>query len=144
MALFGRKTDDKSREAGSGSAGKKDNVLDMAKDHVSDKKESTPVILKENTGSAHRVLRNHHLSEKSNMLSQTGRYIFRVAKSANKIEVKKAVESVYDVHVRKVNIINTLGKKRRQGRASGYTQDWKKAIITLKEGERIAGLAEGV
>jgi large subunit ribosomal protein L23 len=140
MAFFSHKKDEDKKLAS-----KKDaNVLEMVKEPVTEKAEKTPVVLKENTGSAHRILRNHHLSEKSNMLSQTGRYIFRVAQSANKIEVKKAVESVYDVHVRKVNIINTLGKKRRQGRSTGYTQDWKKAIITLKEGERIAGLAEGV
>lgn len=139
MALFDkfrRKKDDKKAD--------EPNVLDLAKEPIVDKTNKTPVVLKENTGSAHRILRNHHLSEKTNMLSQTGRYVFRVAKTANKIEVRKAVESVYDVHVLKVNIINTLGKKRRQGRSVGYTQDWKKAIITLKEGERIAGLAEGV
>lgn len=98
---------------------------------------------KANTGRAHRVLRNYHLSEKSNVFSQGGRYVFVVDKSTNKIEVKKAVESVYDVHVTSVNMVNVMGKKRRQGRSLGRTQDWKKAIVTLKSGERIQSLAEG-
>lgn len=116
------------------------NVLDMVKDDVA----KTPVVLKENTGTAHRILRRHHLSEKTNSFAAIGRYVFKVAKTANKIEVKKAVESVYDVHVAGVNIINVSGKKRRQGKSVGRTQDWKKAIVTLKNGERIAGLSEGI
>ncbi|MBX4191307.1 MAG: 50S ribosomal protein L23 [Candidatus Doudnabacteria bacterium] len=103
-----------------------------------------PTVLKENTGHAHRVLKHHHLSEKTNLFSSTGRYVFKVDKHANKIEVKKAIEKVYDVHVTKVNILNVAGKSRRQGKTIGRTQDWKKAIVTLKSGERISGLAEGV
>lgn len=120
-------------------AEEKTDVLDMVKEDS-----AKPLILKENTGMAHRVLRNHHLSEKTNQLSGSGRYVFRVSTKANKIEVKKAIEKVYDVHVVKVNIVNVLGKKRRQGRTFGRTQDWKKAIVTLKTGETIAGLAEGI
>jgi len=116
------------------------NVLDMVKEPKSAK----PVVLKENTGRAHMVLKNHHLSEKTNALAQTGRYVFVVAKSANKIEVKKAVESVYEVHVAAVNMVNVQGKARRQGRSRGFTSDWKKAVVTLKTGERIAALSEGV
>ncbi|OGE74469.1 MAG: 50S ribosomal protein L23 [Candidatus Doudnabacteria bacterium RIFCSPLOWO2_02_FULL_42_9] len=78
------------------------------------------------------------------MFSTTGRYVFRVDRNANKIEVKKAIEKVYDVHVVKVNIANVQGKSRRQGRVMGRTQDWKKAIVTLKQGEKISGLAEGI
>jgi large subunit ribosomal protein L23 len=101
-------------------------------------------MLKEDTGMAHRILHRHHLSEKTNQFSNSGRYVFKVAQTANKIEVKKAIESVYDVHVSAVNMINVTGKKRRQGRSVGRTQDWKKAVVTLKAGERISGLAEGV
>ena len=117
-----------------------ENVLELAHEHD----EKKPTVLKENTGSAHRVLMHHHLSEKTNLFSTTGRYVFKVSRDANKIEVKKAVEKVYDVHVAKVNMVNVVGKKRRQGRVTGKTQDWKKAIVFLKTGERIAGLSEGV
>lgn len=119
-----------------------ENVLDMVKEAPA--AESKPVTLKEDTGSAHRILHNYHLSEKSNQLSTIGRYVFRVAKTANKLEVKKAVERVYDVHVDNVNIVNTLGKARKAGRTSGRTSDWKKAYVTLKDGEKISGLAEGI
>jgi len=138
MALFGRKTDDKIK------AQKDENVLDMVKEPVATTAEAKKTVLKENTGRAHRVLRNYHLSEKSNMFSQSGRYVFRVDRHTNKIEVKKAVESVYDVHVQSVNMISVKGKSRRQGRSIGRTSDWKKAIVTLKPGEKISSLAEGV
>lgn len=108
------------------------------------KSEKKAVVLKEDTGHAHRVLRRYHLSEKTNALSSVGRYVFVVSGKSNKIEVKKAVEKVYDVHVVKVNILNTKGKNRNYGRTSGRTSDWKKAIVTLKAGEKISGLAEGV
>jgi large subunit ribosomal protein L23 len=121
---------------------KEENVLDLVKEET--KADKKPVVLKEDTGRAHRVLVQYHLSEKTNQLSSLGRYVFVVDKAANKIEVKKAVEKVYDVHVVSVNILNTKGKNRRYGKTSGRTSDWKKAIVTLKSGEKISGLAEGV
>jgi large subunit ribosomal protein L23 len=141
-----RKKEEKSREAGSRSAGKKvskkeENVLDLVQETQEAPKTTES---KSNTGLAHRVLKHHHLSEKTNIFSTTGRYVFKVATNANKIEVKKAIEKVYDVHVTKVNMVNVRGKKRRYGRTFGKTQDWKKAIVTLKTGERISGLSQGV
>jgi large subunit ribosomal protein L23 len=121
---------------------KEENVLDMVKEPVNET--AAPAVLKENTGMAHQILKHYHLSEKTNLFAAKGRYVFKVAPGANKIEVKKAIEKVYDVHVVKVNMLNVLGKNRRQGKSVGRTQDWKKAIVTLKPGERIAGLAEGV
>jgi large subunit ribosomal protein L23 len=121
---------------------KEENVLEMVQEPKTN--DQQPAILKENTGLAHRILKHHHLSEKTNFFAASGRYVFKVDSSANKIEVKKAVEKVYDVHVTKVNIVNVFGKSRRQGKTMGRTQNWKKAIVTLKNGERISGLAEGV
>lgn len=139
MAFFNRLKGNK------GSKGSKEtNVLAMAHEHDHDHKHEAPVVLKENTGRAHHILHRHHLSEKTNSFASSGRYVFKVAKTANKIEVRKAVESVYDVHVTAVNMINVSGKNRRQGKSIGRTQDWKKAIVTLKTGEKIAGLAEGI
>jgi large subunit ribosomal protein L23 len=119
---------------------KKEDVLNMVKEDG----KTSEVKVKENTGLAHRILNRYHLSEKSNIVSQNGRYVFKVSSSANKIEVKKAVEAVYDVHVAAVNIVNLPGKSRRYGRQLGRTSDWKKAYVTLKEGEKITGLAEGI
>ena len=60
------------------------------------------------------------------------KYTFEVAKDANKVEIKAAVEKLFDVKVAKVNTINVDGKLRRYGRFEGYTASWKKAIVTLK------------
>lgn len=60
------------------------------------------------------------------------KYTFKVRKTANKTEVKKAIETIFGVDVEKVNIINVNGKKKRQGMTEGRTSDWKKAIIKLK------------
>jgi large subunit ribosomal protein L23 len=122
-----------------------ENVLDMVKEPASaEATADKPVLLKEDTGRAHEVLHNYHLSEKSNLLSTTGRYVFRVSKKTNKLEVKKAIERVYDVHVADVNIMNIKGKTRRSGKITGKTSNWKKAYVTLKSGEKISGLAEGI
>jgi large subunit ribosomal protein L23 len=123
---------------------KEDNVLDMVKEDAGAKSDKAPVQLKDDTGHAHRILKQYHLSEKTNQFSSLGRYVFVVDKRANKIEVKKAIENVYDVHVTSVNMVNVKGKKRAYGRTMGKTSDWKKAIVTLKAGEKISGLAEGV
>ena len=136
MALFGLKKDKAVKKSK-----KEENVLDMVQDAP---KEMKAAVLKEDTGRAHRILQRHHLSEKTNQFSSTGRYVFKVAPTANKIEVKNAIEKVYEVHVVKVNMLNVSGKKRRYGKSFGRTSDWKKAIVTLKTGERISGLAEGV
>jgi large subunit ribosomal protein L23 len=140
---FRKKRGDKGNKRSKGK--KEQNVLDLVQESTPTiASEDKPKALKDNTGLAHRILKHHHLSEKTNTFSTTGRYVFIVSPAANKIEVKKAVEKVYDVHVTKVNIVNVLGKSRRQGRISGRTSDWKKAIVTLKAGEKISGLAQGV
>jgi len=78
-----------------------------------------------------------HITEKSTRLSQEGKYIFKVLKKANKSEIKKAVEKIYNVEVLNVNIINIPRKKRRIGRQEGWRKGYKKAIIKLKKGQKI-------
>lgn len=73
------------------------------------------------------------VTEESMGATALKKYTFKVAKDANKIEIKKAVEQLFDVEVAKVNTINVRGHKRRQGRFVGYTPSWKKAIVTLTE-----------
>jgi large subunit ribosomal protein L23 len=140
--ITGSKPETEKKPAKKAAAKKDANVLDMVKEEK--KTDAKPAALKENTGRAHRVLQQYHLSEKTNMHSAQGRYVFVVDKNANKIEIKKAVESVYDVHVTGVNTVNTKGKHRTYGKTAGRTSNWKKAIVTLKAGEKISGLAEGV
>ena len=78
------------------------------------------------------------LTEKSTRLRDAeNKYTFEVERTANKIEIKKAVEELFGVEVAKVRTINVKGKVRRVGRFQGKRRDWKKAIVTLKEGHAI-------
>jgi len=85
----------------------------------------------------HDILRRPVITEKSTMLGDRGHYVFEVARSANKIEIKRAVEVVFKVNVEAVNISNVRGKMRRMGRSTGMTTGWKKAIVTLRAGQKI-------
>lgn len=84
------------------------------------------------------------ITEKSIDDLQTGKYTFKVAKDANKSEIKKAVEELFDVKVAKVNTMNCNGRAKRVGRFYGKTPDWKKAIITLTEGSKAIEFFEGM
>lgn len=78
------------------------------------------------------------ITEKSMDGVAVGKYTFRVAKTSNKIEIAKAVEKIFNVKVEDVNTLTVKGKKRRLGRQpEGKTPDWKKAIVTLKPGQKI-------
>jgi len=83
------------------------------------------------------------VTEKATNLSADNKYVFVVDKSANKIEVAKAIESVYGVKPVEVNIINMKGKRVSRGRIRGQRKDWKKAIVTLAKGDTIT-IYEGV
>jgi len=88
-----------------------------------------------------RVILSLVVTEKAERLkAEQSRYTFKVARTANKIEVRDAVERLFKVHVREVRVMNYLGKMRRMGRFSGRRPDWKKAVVTLKQGERIESL----
>jgi large subunit ribosomal protein L23 len=79
------------------------------------------------------------LTEKSTKNSAAhNSYTFKVSVNANKIEIKQAIEKVFNVNVLKVNTINQRGKVKRLGRYTGRRKDWKKAIVKLKPGHKIA------
>ena len=71
------------------------------------------------------------VTEKSNMDMQEGKYTFKVAKKATKVDIKNAVEKLFEVKVLKVNTITVKGKEKRVGVHQGRTSDWKKAIVTI-------------
>jgi large subunit ribosomal protein L23 len=77
------------------------------------------------------------ISERSYDLVNQNRYTFEVAKQANKIEIGQAVESIFGVTVLGVNTMNVSGKPKRVRYAKGTTRSWKKAIVTLREGDTI-------
>lgn len=86
------------------------------------------------------------ISEKGTHLSEQGKYVFEVAPGANKIQVRQAVEQAFaskKVQVVSVNIQHVPGKMRRLGKHAGMTRSWKKAIVTLRPGQRL-DLFEGV
>lgn len=72
------------------------------------------------------------------------KYTFEVAKSATKIDVARAVESLFEVKVAKVNTMNVKGHKRTYGRFTGYKADWKKAIVTLTEDSKTIEFFDGM
>ncbi len=77
------------------------------------------------------------ITEKSAEQAEANVYTFKVAAEANKIEIKKAIEAAFGVKVVKVNTLNTKAKDKRVGRYTGKTQTYKKAFITLADGEKI-------
>ncbi len=78
------------------------------------------------------------LTEKGNLLREgQNQYLFEVERSANKIEIRHAIEKLFNVNVSKVHTMIVRGRMRRMGRGHAKTQNWKKAVVTLKEGEKI-------
>ena len=82
------------------------------------------------------VLLEPHVSEKATRAAdQANQVVFKVHPAANKIEIKEAVEKMFNVKVGNVRTASMRGKQKRVGRYIGYTKDWKKAYVTLSEGE---------
>ena len=78
------------------------------------------------------------ITEKSTLVKETGnQYVFEVTRSANKIEIRKAVEKLFKVKVLDVHVSNMEGKKKRLGRFAGKRSDWKKAIVKLSPKDKI-------
>ena len=89
------------------------------------------------------VLRRPLITEKGSIQQIQGKYLFEVDGKATKTQVKQAVEKSFNVSVTQVNVVTMRGKMRRMGRGIFKTPDWKKAIVTLKAGDKIE-LFEGV
>lgn len=84
------------------------------------------------------VLIAPHVTEKTSLAMQNhNQYTFRVRRDATKSDIRQAVELMFDVKVRGVQVVNEPGKARRFGRTVGRTQDWKKAYVSLVQGQSI-------
>ena len=83
------------------------------------------------------VLRRPLITEKNTVLQAQGKYAFEIADEANKPMIKQAVEQAFKVKVTGVNVVTMQGKTRRVGRQQIQTRPWKKAIVTLQEGDKI-------
>ncbi len=77
------------------------------------------------------------LTEKSNLLRTKNQVVFEVNRDANKVQIREAVQKLFNVKVTNVNTLLMRGKDRRMGRGYGKMQNWKKAIVTLKDGDKI-------
>jgi len=77
------------------------------------------------------------LSEKTNLLREEGKYVFRVDPRATKLQVKEAVTRLFEVHPISCTMMNVKGKPKRLRNRAGYTSSWKKAIVRLAKGETI-------
>jgi len=84
------------------------------------------------------ILRLPHVSEKSTLVAEkNNQIVFKVAIDANKLEIKRAVESLFEVEVESVQVLNVKGKAKRHGQQMGRRINWKKAYVSLKDGQEI-------
>lgn len=85
-----------------------------------------------------KVLLGPHVSEKASVVAEErNQYVFRVVKDARKLEIKKAVEQLFEVSVKSVRTVNVKGKTKRTARGMGKRSDWKKAYVALDAGQEI-------
>jgi large subunit ribosomal protein L23 len=90
------------------------------------------------------VIRRPLVTEKTTVLREDGKtVVFEVARDANKIEIKQAIEKLLGAKVAAVRTANTFGKLKRQGRFVGRRSDWKKAYVRLRDGEKLPDFLEG-
>ena len=145
MALLDFLKNKKDAEKSKQSAGKTKTVKKAAK--VSAAKESTKekpeAVAKVSTGKiknakfSYEAVKQPHISEKASYLAEKDQYTFEISPNYNKKEIKDAVEGIYGVDVLSVNIIRIPAKKRRLGRTEGFRKAYKKAVVRIKEGQKI-------
>lgn len=120
---------------------KKEEPKTQKKSVASDNSKKQPVISKDKLAWIYTILQEPHITEKATDLAENNKYVFKVRPKANKIEVKKAIESLYEVKVDKVNMTTIRPKKRRLGRYEGWKgglkKGSKKAVVTLVKGQTI-------
>jgi large subunit ribosomal protein L23 len=90
------------------------------------------------------VVQRPLISEKSYAAMATGKYLFRVHPKATKTEIALAVADAFKVEVVSVNTMHVRGKERRRGKTHGFQSNWKKAVVTLAEGQKIESMFQGV
>jgi len=122
---------------------KKEKIAKAEKVVKSKKEVKARKVAKKDENIAHKILFENLISEKSTQLAAENKYIFKVVKNAGKFQIKEAVEGYYGVQVVRVNTVRIPAKKRIQGRTVGWKKGFKKAIVTLREGDTITA-APGV
>lgn len=108
------------------------------KTEKAEKAEAKPAAKNKNVkGFSYEAVKQPHISEKASYLAERNQYIFQVSPNYNKQEIKKSIEGIYGVDVLSVNIVKTPAKKRRIGRQEGFRKCMKKAVVKIKEGQKI-------
>jgi large subunit ribosomal protein L23 len=132
MALFSKKKEEKDK--------KEQKEVASSKDGKKKEKEAEKREVKKISEEGHYsggVLIEPWITEKSHILMSFNKYVFRVDKKAGKVEIGRAVESLYNVKTIKAAIVNIPAKKRMRGAKTGWKSGYKKAVVTLKEGDKI-------
>jgi len=143
MSLFGKKTDQPAAKAVKADAKAAVSMQDLYSEGAPKKAAKAAAGKSAATNDAYRILLSPLVTEKATNLHAGNKYVFVIAKGANKISVAKAVKSAYGVMPTKVNIMSVGGKFVARGRTIGHRSDWRKAIVTLAKGETIK-IYEGV
>lgn len=145
MALFRKKTtkEDEKKVKDKKVSTKDEKSMKKLYEEESLKKEVTKKKVDSNYKGAYRILIKPLVTEKATDLGSLNKYVFLISDKANKLEVKKAIYSVYGVKPEAVNIVKIEGKRVRRGRITGKRKDIKKAIVSLKAGDSIQ-VYEGV
>lgn len=140
MGFFNRKKDD-AKDAKKSTAPKPEKVKEAKEEAKAEepKKEAPKAIaaVARATGAAYRVLVRPIVTEKTTRLGQVNQYAFEVATTANKLEIRKAVTAVYGVTPTDVRVMRIFGKPVRSRAGMTRRSTWRKAIVTLKKGDRI-------
>ncbi|KKS13859.1 MAG: 50S ribosomal protein L23 [Candidatus Yanofskybacteria bacterium GW2011_GWA1_41_6] len=100
-------------------------------------KELAPVLPITGNTEDYRVLKNFYISEKASLLNGFNQYVFKVFRSANKSQIRKQVEKLFNVKVTSVKVLNMPRKRRDLGRHPGFRSEFKKAIVVLEKGQTI-------
>lgn len=143
MGIFSRKTiSPKGTKAKPSKEATVEEVLAPASQQAAGKT-TTATAAKGQAGRSYRILHSPRVSEKSAVLSSHNVYVLNVPVETNKIEIAKSVKDLYGVTVEAVRTARGIGKRMKRGRISGERKRWKKAFVTIKQGQKI-DLYEGV
>jgi large subunit ribosomal protein L23 len=137
LDIFKNKKGEKPGKRVSAKPAEKKEKTSVAKEEIIKIEKIEPVPKKRTSENAYRLLLSPHITEKATVLAEANKYVFKVFPEANKSEIKKAVENIYGVNVKGVRVLNVLKKKRRVGRQTGWTKGYKKAIVEVKQGQKI-------
>lgn len=139
MGLFSRKKKEEEKPKPEETASLAKSESRRAKEEIAPPADRPPAVKlpKGEDAYSYQIILKPLITEKGGLLEGYGQYFFKVAKNANKVEIKKAVEKLYKVRVDRVNVISVPSKFRRVGEHEGKKPGFKKAIVTLKKGDKI-------